>query len=111
MDSQVQKGVPTMDEDSLTQYQSRLDDKKDALDAIDRQIEVLNKAREKRQQDYDDELIRQEMFANLWDERQKHQAKLEKLNQGTTEWYSVFSEIEKIDKNIRKALRGWKKFW
>lgn len=100
-----------MDEDSLTQYQSRLDDKKDALEAIDRQIEVLTKAREKRQQDYDDEVVRQEMFANLWEQRQDHQKKLEGLEQGTTEWYSEFSEIEKIDKNIRKALRGWKKFW
>lgn len=100
-----------MDEDNLSKYKSRLTDKKDALEAIDRQIEVLTKAREKRQQDYDDEVIRQEMFDNLWEQRQIHQGNLDSLEQGTAEWYSEFSEIEKIDKNIRKALRGWKIFW
>lgn len=92
-------------------YAQRLVDKKNALDAIDRQIEILQNARVKRQQDYDEERTRQEEYKKLITNRESVQAKLNEIEHGTPDWYSVFAELEKIDKNINKAHLGRKRFW
>lgn len=100
-----------MDENVLQKYKSRLVEKKEALEAVQRQVEVLIKAQTKRQQDYDDELIRQQKFDELCEERKAVALRLQDHEHGTADWYSVYTELEKIDKNINKALRGWKVFW
>lgn len=100
-----------MDDNILEKYESRLIEKKESLDSVNRQLEVLVKAKEKREQDYNDEIIRQEKFKELYNERKSVASKLENYQHGTADWYSVYADLEKIDKNINKALRGWKVFW
>jgi len=107
----VQRKGCIVDDDVIEKYKSRLEDKAKEIEISKAQVEIQKNALRNKEKDYEEEVVRQQKFQELLDERAKINENLSKHESGTADWYSHYNDLVSVEKKLNKAVRGWKNFW